>query len=323
MKPRRRTERTSASTVATTKAVDAWLQEKPDLEAMRERFPDEWQAVERELAEALAARSADRLDSLLLRDAGAVATAAVVLHRGERTYQERVMRLLRRRMAILALEGHATALASVADGGSRMGRLSRALTTGLFFRPDGTKKPASVRVFRWSWPFVRAKGAFLAAAQAKGTYCFLSGEFVDEVAKLCGERSCLEIAAGDGTLSRFLRERGVSVVATDDGSWNRSSSGAPDVLRKDAATALADFRPEVVLCSWPPPGNAFEAEVFATETVQAYLVVGSLHDFATGARSAYETQRTFRATRRQDLERLVLPPEIGTEVLLFERIADA
>ena len=44
--------------------------------------------------------------------------------------------------------------------------------------------------------------------QPQGIYCFFSGAFVRELAKLIGDRPALEIAAGDGTLSRFLAARG-------------------------------------------------------------------------------------------------------------------
>jgi hypothetical protein len=54
---------------------------------------------------------------------------------------------------------------------------------------------------------------------------------------LIGERECLEIAAGDGTLARFLEAEGVRITATDDHSWRRmsrcllNSGGDPGVVQ--------------------------------------------------------------------------------------------
>ena len=61
--------------------------------------------------------------------------------------------------------------------------------------------------------------------EPRGIYCFYSGALVARLAALIGARSCVEIAAGDGTLSRFLRDAGVDVVATDDASWTQTRGG--------------------------------------------------------------------------------------------------
>ncbi|MCG7284771.1 class I SAM-dependent methyltransferase [Cellulomonas sp. ACRRI] len=46
-------------------------------------------------------------------------------------------------------------------------------------------------------------------------YCFYSGALLRRVPRLIAGREVLEIAAGDGTLAGFLRERGEDVVATE------------------------------------------------------------------------------------------------------------
>lgn len=301
--------------------VLAWLRTNPDLDALRSRFPDEWRDVEREMASAASERSVARLDLLLMRTDG---PDAVGLPGGRKRKREHLRQVVRRRMAILALRRLGSGLAETADGdGAAPGRWSRALTDGLFLDRAGAKKAVSVRVFRLAWPFVRRKGAFLAQAQAKGTYCFLSSEIVDALAVLAAGRRCIEIAAGDGTLTRFLLARGVDVVAIDDGSWSADIAYPDFVRRMDAVEALRALQPEVVFCSWPPPGNAFERSVFATPSVGTYVVIGSRHRFATGARDDYEAETRF--SRRVDpiLSALVLPPEAGNEVLIFERFSEA
>jgi 2-polyprenyl-3-methyl-5-hydroxy-6-metoxy-1,4-benzoquinol methylase len=64
-----------------------------------------------------------------------------------------------------------------------------------------------------------------------------SRRLVEELSALIGERECLEIAAGDGTLARFLEAEGVRITATDDHSWRRmsrcllNSGGDPGVVQ--------------------------------------------------------------------------------------------
>lgn len=154
---------------------------------------------------------------------------------------------------------------------------------------------------------------------AKGIYCFYSWRFVRELAALIGDRSCVEIAAGDGTLARFLRSEGVSVLATDDHSWSHQVTFPDDVVREDAAVSVRKRRPEVVVCSWPPAGNDFERLVFQTPTVEVYVMVGSRHRFATGNWDVYEQQAEFDLVLDEPLSRLVLPYELESAVYVFRR----
>jgi hypothetical protein len=91
----------------------------------------------------------------------------------------------------------------------------------------------------------------------------------------CGARRVLEIAAGDGHLSRALQKAApdLRVTATDSGAWEKPAARmskkekrelrgiavaglAPgkDVLRLEALRAIRELRPQLVLCSWLPPG---------------------------------------------------------------------
>ncbi|WP_061937568.1 hypothetical protein [Aureimonas sp. AU22] len=296
--------------------VGAWLRSKPDLQSMRERFPEEWARVERDMATAISERSAARMNTVLLRSGPAWTVRA----KGRKRRREETLRLVRQRMAILALQRIGTDAVTRGDEDApALGRMSAAIASGLLRDGDGNKKPVSMRVFRLAWPFVRDKGAFLTREQSRGSYCFLSREFVDAVAGIVGGRRCLEIAAGDGTLTRFLAGAGIQIAAVDDMSWGHEIR-YPDFVRKmDAREALAALAPEVVICSWPPPGNPFEAAVFDTRSVQTYVVVGSRYGFATGNRDAYRSSPGFTCESDASLSGLVLPPEAGHEVLVFRR----
>ena len=155
--------------------------------------------------------------------------------------------------------------------------------------------------------------------QPRGIYCFYSRELVAALAELIAGRRCLEIAAGDGTLTGFLRERGVEVTASDNRAWHQQVEYPDWVVNEEARESLRRRSPEVVLCSWPPAGNAFERHVFRTPSVQLYVVIGSRHRFASGDWRAYEEQTTFELEERPDLARLVVPPELESALLVFRR----
>jgi hypothetical protein len=106
--------------------------------------------------------------------------------------------------------------------------------------------------------------------------------------RACGARDVLEIAAGDGHLSRALQRAApdLRLVATDSGAWEKPSrrmsaaekrrlrktavaglAPGKGVLRMDALRAIQELRPELVLCSWLPPGPLLARVVRAAPQV--------------------------------------------------------
>jgi hypothetical protein len=136
---------------------------------------------------------------------------------------------------------------------------------------------------------------------------------------LLAGRPALEVAAGDGTLSRFLNAAGAQVQASDDQSWKHVVTYPAEVERMGAAAAVQRKAPRAVLCSFPPPGNEFERQVLAAPSVELYVVVTTRHRFAAGDWSAYESQRAFDWAIDEPLSSLVLPPEVDPAVLVFRR----
>jgi hypothetical protein len=175
--------------------------------------------------------------------------------------------------------------------------------------------------FRLGWPLVgrRSRRALMPLVREKGIYCFYSRALVRRLAATVGGRRCLEIAAGDGTLAGFLAAEGVDVVATDDHSWSDAVRYPAGMFRQSATQALRTHAPQVVICSWPPPGNTFERHVFTTPSVQTYVVVTTRHEMSAGDRAAYRDQRDFDLVDDARLGRLVLPPSLDGAVLVFHR----
>ena len=215
-------------------------------------------------------------------------------------------------------------LTFVAATGRRNGKVRFNLVNGylaqkLLFAHNLERKPVSMFRFRLLWPLVWQRRLLMPLVQPRGIYCFYSKALIRELAALIGDRRCLEIAAGDGTLTRFLREAGLAVTATDDYSWHRHVRYPKTVLRQDARTALRAHKPEVVICSWPPASNTFERLVFETPSVQLYIAINSRAQYGSGNRADYGSQPHFELIEQSRLDRLVLPPELDPVVQVFKR----
>ena len=297
----------------------AWLQTNPALEDLAEAFPDDWDLVQRDVEEIVERADTEELKSYIVR----VSQPDAPLPGRVRTRGERLQAEIRRQMTIhLLKQAILSATTGVTQGRVRFGLIAGTVAQRLLFRRDLERKPVSLWQFRTFWPLLgRQRRLLMPLVQRRGIWCFYTSALIARLAALIGDRACLEIAAGDGTLSRFLAAAGVRITATDDYSWSDSITFPDTVLRQDAKTALRTHRPEVVICSWPPAGNPFEKEVFATASVQQYIVIGSRHETSTGNWPTYRSQTAFQQTERADLSALILPPEVDHAVYVFTRAA--
>lgn len=307
----------------TFSADDARRDLEAPLDTLQARYPREWEKLSEELLGVLArGRHEATAKWLEAVKADAVQWQKRLAQSGQnpRVFEAAFPHLLRHRLARLALQKTSTALAAQQTSGTvRLGFWSGALIQLLLFRRGLERKPASMRAVRWWWRFVPDRRALMALVQPKGIYCFYSRELLQELARLVAGRPCLEIAAGDGTLARFLTAAGAKTHATDDASWSHAVTYPADVQRLDARRALEQHQPKVVVCSWPPPGNSFERAVFESPGVELYVVIGSRHRFAAGHFEAYEKQRRFEWGLDEALSALVLPPELDPAVYVFRR----
>lgn len=295
--------------------IARYLAQRPSLSEVKARFPEEWAVVRRELAEALRDGDADAVRRYAQSVAAGAQARAGTPRRRDPLVAARVRQYLAaetlRQMSVSAATG-------VSDGRLRFNLVNGYLAQKLLFREGLERKPVSLWWFRVVWPLVWQKRYLMPLVEPQGIYCFYSGALIRRLAEVIGERECLEIAAGDGALSRFLRRAGVQVTATDDRSWAQVET-SDDVERQEARQALRAHAPRAVICSWPPAGNSFERWVFETPSVELYIAIGSRHEFATGNREAYRRQRGFTVDHDVGLGRLVLPPELDSEVLVFRR----
>jgi hypothetical protein len=274
---------------------------QPSLAALQEAYPADWAIVQRQLAEIVPRGDLDEIRSYV-----------VSLSRGALRSDQ-----IRHQMAVAAVKQLSLSAATgVTEGRLRFNLVNGWVAQRLLFEQGLRRKPVSLFWFRLIWPLVWQRRFLMPLVGPKGIYCFYSRRLIQNLAAMIGERPCLEIAAGDGTLSRFLAAEGVAVTATDDHSWP-DVDFPPDVLRQDAREALRVHRPAVVICSWPPAGNTFERDVFKTPGVELYIVISSRHTFASGDWAAYEAQTDFEFAEDPALTRLVLPPELDAAVYVF------
>jgi hypothetical protein len=292
-----------------------WLDGQPSLEEMQSRYPDDWRATEEQLGQAIQDKDHGRLDALLRPVArgpeGGQAERA-------KNLQELAQTLIRQRMAAVAIERFVTN--SLTTGGKRhFGPLDRLIIRTLFFSKGYGRKLVSNTLFRLLWPLVRNRNLLLPLAETHGIYCFYSRRLIPGLYDLIAQRSCIEIAAGDGALTRYLNAAGANVAAFDDHSWAHKITYLPEVGKCDAAEALRLHKPKVVICSWPPAKNSFEQAVFQTASVERYIVIGSGLRFAFGNWSVYRAQKRFTLRRDAALSALLLPPEFGGAVYVFDR----
>lgn len=293
----------------------AWLADQPSLEELREAFPDQWRRARADLQRA----AADGPEGLRSALAEVSARRPGRDHHG--TLAQRAGDEARRQMLLHTVErALLRAESGVHTGTVRLGLVQGTIAQRLLFRRDLERRPVNRTLFRLVWPLLTQRRRIMPLVRKRGIYCFYSSALVRALARIIDGRQALEIAAGDGTLTTFLRERGVAITATDDHSWSREIDYPEHVVDMDAATALRHHRPEVVVCSWPPVGNAFEAAVFRTPSVQTYVVIGASSQ-GTGSWDAYRAQTDFDVVEDARLAALVLPPEHTATVLVFTRRA--
>lgn len=304
--------------------VVEWLRGGPSLVELKARYPSEWEVVSEDLAALFASGKPEQLQTYLAGLVEPVARPAKGV--GRRPHQreleaEALARLIRHRMVHLALKGYAlSAVTGGRSGRMRFNWFNGIIAQKLLFARKLERKPVSMFWFRLFWPLVWQKAMLMPLVEAKGIYCFYSKPLIEALARLIGGRECLEIAAGDGTLSRFLAAEGARVTATDDHSWKHAVTYPDTVLKLDAAQALKRFKPSVVICSWPPANNAFERLVLADPRIELYIVIGSRYAFASGNWADYRAQTAFELEDVR-LGRWVLPPELAATVYVFRRRA--
>jgi hypothetical protein len=300
-----------------------WVCNEAHLQELMDRYPATWQTVGPELVIALEDGRAQTLKNYSAKAKSTEETWQYKIRRSR--YNTKVIEsampyLIGSKMALLAMDQcYQAAAVGKASGRIRFNRINGYIIQKLLFSRHLTRKPASLKWFRFWWRLISQKRLLMPLVQPRGIYCFYSQELIRELCTLIGDRLCLEIGAGDGTLTRFLADKGIRIYATDDYSWSHTVEYPETVERLGAKQALSKYQPQAVICSWPPPENAFEQRVFSSRSVEIYIVIGSRYKFAGGNWNSYAAQDRFEWGIDRKLSSLVIPPELESAVIIFQR----
>lgn len=294
----------------------AFVRDEPGLKELKDQYPQWYGEAQTEL---------NRWASLSISEGLRMTVDA------SRAHQDRITRsqlnpkvleasfpkLVKARILVLLLRNYNLHARTGVEGRVRFDRYNAAVLQWLLFQGPGfVRKPVSLFWYNLCWPWLSQKKFLMPLVNKKGIYCFYSRALVRRLARLLRGKKTIEIAAGDGTLARFLHQEGLEAAASDDGSWDQFVEYPADVEILNARDALAKHAPEAVVCSWPPRGNSFEQKVFDCASVNLYVVIGGPD---AGNAETYALQTGFSQTLDPKLSKLVLPREQGNTVRIFLR----
>lgn len=299
--------------------------EETTIESLMVTYPSIWGEVKDSVASAIKAYNPEELNELLLkadrtaRHWSDQVRASKGLVQKNRILTKAIPQVVRSRMIHLAVKKVLTS--KVGGDSSQVTQSSRDrwLCNQIIYLRYKNCKPVNASVMHLLWRLVKDKGAAIGAAKRIGMYCVYTNRLLSCLVPKLRERVVVEVAAGNGILSLLLSKQGVPCIATDDRSWGHAVRYGKHVEDLDAQAARIKYKPSVVICSWPPPDNAFEAGIFADQNVTDYIVIGSKHQFATGNRAVYKNQSAFDVEVLANPDNLVGPPGIDGEVLWFTR----
>jgi hypothetical protein len=289
---------------------------KPTLKELADRYPSAWQEVVAGLKERVAGNQGEALISWRQSALTELQSAQV---KAEEWQGEQSQAIVKAQMTLLAIEQFSDVMTGKVAAQPRLGDkirfkfflLSKIIRGSLF----------SVANFDRRWRALSDPMWAAGELQRSGVWSVPTAEFAQKIVELCAGRKVLELGAGLGVLFSGLKSLGVNISAVDDDSWQISGwgRGADNIQKMDASLALKSLSPEVVICSWPPPGNKFEVDVFKTESVQMYIVILSKQPFASGNWSAYKNQNQFDCTTIPALNGSLRPIEAEQQVFVFRR----
>lgn len=241
-------------------------------------------------------------------------------HLNDKTVNTFLPKIIKARFAMLLLENlNITVSSKTLTKNVRFNLWDGTILQKLLFSKGLERKPVSLGLFKFFWSFVINKKVLMPLVNKKGIYCFYSKALIKELSSLIGNKKCLEIAAGDGTLTKFLNEENINCNATDDYSWGHYITYPTFVEKADVKTALHKYSPEVVLCSWPVPKNSYEKHVFKANSVNLYIVIGTTNPAYTGDFDSYYSVEKYTMELSKRLSSLIVPPSNDNAVYIFRR----
>ncbi|MBV0929478.1 SAM-dependent methyltransferase [Lentilactobacillus sp. IMAU92037] len=100
-----------------------------------------------------------------------------------------------------------------------------------------------------------------------GIWAYISAPFIKDLAKYIGQDTALEIMAGNGYISKGLKDLGANIYPTDSLEWvNENQTGKHQVIpveKLDALAAINQYQDRVkyVIMSWSPDKSPIDVDV--------------------------------------------------------------
>ncbi|OPA78499.1 SAM-dependent methyltransferase [Paenibacillus selenitireducens] len=294
------------------------------VEALLQLYPEYKDEVLKELRALKNTHESNLIDAIINKYTASAKNAGNKISKSglnEKTVSTFLPEIIKARFAIYLLEQLNVAVSSKEPTKNvRFNLWDGTILQKLLFKQGFERKPVSLGLFKFFWRFIVNKQILMPLVNKKGIYCFYSKALIKELSSLIGDKKCLEIAAGDGTLTRFLKGEQMNCLATDDYSWEHYIKYPGFVEKADAKNALHKYNPEVVLCSWPVPKNSYEKHVFKTNSVDLYIVIGTKNPAITGDFDTYNSVDKFTMEINDRLSSLLLPPSEDNAVYIFRRV---
>ncbi len=127
---------------------------------------------------------------------------------------------------------------------------------------------------------------------------FWNKEYISELAceirKLVGDRLVLEVCAGDGLLTKWLKEEGINIIATDNFQWEIPILFP--VERIDAIAAARRYKPYLIIASWIECDTDLDVQLL-NENCDCLIIIGEGEGGCTGSEGfwkKYEEKYTLR-----------------------------
>jgi len=131
---------------------------------------------------------------------------------------------------------------------------------------------------------------FDAPCKVLDIFQFLSEEFIEHVAKSIKKLNAqriIEIGAGDGFLSAFLKERGIDILPTD--SYSRPYINHQEHVEKlDHKEALKKYNPDLIVINWGELRGTYSSDVLEYPSVKYLLWIGEGPEGCTGSEELWE-----------------------------------
>lgn len=103
-----------------------------------------------------------------------------------------------------------------------------------------------------------------------GMWAYISAPLVADIADYVGDSAVLEVMAGNGYISKGLKDLHKTVYTTDSLAWTTENQTGKhqvtDVEKLDAIAAIQKYQDQVdyVIMSWSPDGLPIDQEILAT-----------------------------------------------------------